>query len=299
MNQCRYIAPLPFVLLLSSLSSGCNRGETKESESLTQEGILVSIGDSTLTLERVLRRIPAGLTEADSTALFNAIVEQWVSDRLATDVALNNIPDPEGIERMVRQYRTSLVLDRYRRMMVAETAKLPQEDSLRAYYERYKSEMIIERPIVKGILMILPSDAPDLERVRKWMANAGADDIRRVESYAVAEASQFDNFLDTWVDFGSIAGRIPHRFGREDEFVAANKDFEIADRGRIYMLHITDRLPAGSRMPYEFARPQILDILMRDSQELSERSLYRSLLEKGLKQGSVKPGVFDPSTLFN
>lgn len=298
MNKLRNILPMLLLLSLSSLSSGCGKGKGQESHSAPREGILVSIGDSTLTLERVLRRIPAGLAPEDSIALFNAIVERWVSDRLATDVALNNIPDPEGIERMVRQYRTSLVLDRYRRMMVAETAKLPQEDSLRAYYERYKGEMVTERPIVKGMLLRVPADAPDLDRVRKWMTNAGGNDISRLESYAVAEASGFDNFLDTWVDFGTIAEQIPHRFGREDDFVSANKDFEIAAHDRIYILHISECLPSGSRMPYEFARPQILDILMRDSQELSERTLYRSLLEKGLKQGSVKPGDFDPATLF-
>ena len=41
------------------------------------------------------------------------------------------------------------------------------EDSLRAYYDRHPDEFTLERPLVRGIYLKVPSDAPNLGTLRR------------------------------------------------------------------------------------------------------------------------------------
>ena len=50
------------------------------------------------------------------------------------------------------------------------------EDSLRAYYDRHPDEFTLERPLVRGIYLKVPSDAPNLGTLRRLYTSSKSED---------------------------------------------------------------------------------------------------------------------------
>ena len=78
-----------------------------------EEDALVTVGDSTLRLADVVRRIPTGLDSEDSLRMFHNIVSSWVDGLVLSNVAQRNIPDMRRIDRMVQEYRNNLIISEY------------------------------------------------------------------------------------------------------------------------------------------------------------------------------------------
>ncbi len=272
------------------LPIGCG---SPESETIAREGILVEVGDSALTVNDILARIPSGLSEEDSTEMFNTLVERWVRTMMLTDVASENVADLEKINRMAEDYRNSLIIERYLRSKQKETPSV-SERSVRMYYAAHGEELKLEAPIIKGIFLKVSDSEERLEDIRCWMAAATSSSIDNIEKYGLRQASQYEYFKDNWIDWNEMAERIPYRFYDADAFLGSTKDFETSYGGSTYILHIFDYLPTGSVMPYEYASPRIADMIDREKKNDYRVRLLSSLYAKGIEDGKLKPGLYDP-----
>ncbi len=130
---------------------------------------IVAVGNATLTLSDLRKAIPAGLSATDSATFAESYINSWISDMLITEIAEKNIPDTRSIDRMTDDYRRQLIMWEYQRLKTAQDGppELP-EDTIAAYYDRHHAEMRVETPMVRGILVKIPTSSPLLENVRKW-----------------------------------------------------------------------------------------------------------------------------------
>ena len=273
--------------------AGCGERDSEPDEA---EDVLLTVGDSTLTMADVLRHVPAGLDRADSLRMIESLCDSWLRTRLLEDLGRRNIPDMEEIERLAQDYRNRLIVMRYCRMMREDNPSAVSEDSVRRYYLRNMAEMLLDRPLVKGIYIKVADDASQLSDVRRWVRTASQSAVDNLERYGLRNAMQYDYFMDAWVDWESIADRIPYRFGDAEAFLKENRDFETTAAGAIYMLHISDYLPAGNPMPYSFAASRIRELLAAKADEQFERNLINSLYRDARKAGRLDKGLYDPST---
>ena len=73
-----------------------------------EEPVVVRMDDSVLTLREVEERIPAGLSEEDSVALAQALIDGWLEDRLCAAYLSSDPADEARIRRMTDDYRRKL-----------------------------------------------------------------------------------------------------------------------------------------------------------------------------------------------
>lgn len=283
-----------YIIFLSSLLALLGACGEQPVAKPANDLVLMSVGDSALTLSKVVARIPEGLSEADSTALFNSIVDAWIQDMLLTKVAAENIPDMERIDRMTADYRNRLIMMEYRKRMKEDSRKAISDDEVKSYYEAHADDMRLEHPVIKGIYIKVPSNAERIENVRQWVFSASKESIDKLEKYGLKGAMQYDWFADRWVDWEIIADQIPYRFYDADAFVESTVNFETEYNGSTYFLHISEYLKSGDVMPYSFATEQIRDMLSEKYKRDSESRLMRSLFKKAVEDGSLKPVGFDP-----
>ena len=257
---------------------------------------LVTVGDSTLTLNDVLSRMPENTTPQDSAAMFANIVDTWLQDMLLREVAQENAIDLDRIDRMAADYRNRLIINEYIRRMKSSRGDNATEQQVKACYEANSAEMTLESPLIKGLYIKLPSDADRLDDVRRWVRSSSAASIDEIEKYGLKGAIQYEYFKDKWVDWQEIAAQIPYRFGDADKFVAAHRFFETSDRNSTYLLRITEAIPSGSRMPYDFAAPLIRESLVQAQREQYGRSLLESFAENARKNGLLSTPGYDIKT---
>ncbi|MCM1517743.1 MAG: hypothetical protein NC117_03800 [Pseudoflavonifractor sp.] len=277
----RYIPFLCVSLLLGSCSDSGQRGKGD---------VLVRVGESCLTESDLRSVMPYNLNGEDSVRFVSAYVRGWIDSKLVSEIAAKNIGDLSSIDRLVAEYRDELVMMEYRKRMAMQNADTDFAiDTLRHYYDSHRNDFILEQPLVKGIYIKIEENAPQLDDIKKWYRSDDAEDIERLEKYGLKSAIHYDYFRDRWVGWEQIDAKMPVAFGRDiNRVLESRKEIEVAGDGSVYLLSVSDWIPAGEQMPFEYASDKIREILINRRRLEYDTELRRSLYEEGLKSGKVE-----------
>lgn len=288
--QLRVSAAAFFALAVMSVA-GCR---SKAVETDVRSDVLLSVGDSVLTMHDVMTRIPEGMDPADSAEMFRSVVDTWLEDLLLEDLARNTLTDMERIDRMVADYRRRLIVMSYMQKARENRASKISGESIRRYYDRHKEELVLEVPLVKGVFLKYPENSLQLGRVRSLMTDGSPECIDSLETEGLGEALQYDYFGDRWIDWSSVAEQIPYRFFDAEAFLQAQDYFETEYNGAVYMLRVYGHIPSGEIMPFEFAGQRIERILEGRDAAAVERALVVSLCRKAIEEGRLVTYGYDP-----
>lgn len=289
--KCRltHITNVGLILILGF--SACEKQVEKAAD--TKSDVLVSVGDSSLRVADVSRYIPSGLSEVDSVEMFNSIRDRWVRNMMLKHVASENLIDEEKIDRMVEDYRNSLIIDQYLKRMNENIGDISQ-DKIDQYYQAHKEDMILTSPLVKGVYIKVAESESRISDLKRWMKSASESSIDKIERYGLKQASQYEYFKDRWVEWSDVVAEIPYRFANADDFLKRTKNFETTHDGSIYLLHISQYMPTGSVMPRDYANNVIRDILTREESNNYKQRLMESIYKQGIESGVLKPGIYNP-----
>ena len=262
---------------------GC-RGKQKS----TQD-VLARVGTATFTQQQLDDVMPSGLSDSAQMVFANRYIDNWIAEELLYEMACKNLPDVERLEKLVQEYRRDLFCHEYRKRLSDErvAASIP-DDTLQQFYQEHSQEFKLHKPIVKGLLLKVPINAPQLQSLRQWVKSAGVNGVEKIEKYAVKNAIGYDYFFDRWVWFDDIKDNIPYDFKDDNLFLSQNKTFEHKGEDMIYLLCIDSYLKAGDIMPYEFARSRVLEILLNEKRMEFNKELKRELYDEAVADGIVE-----------
>lgn len=261
-----------------------------------QEDLLLRYGDEELTEQEIIDKIPKGIHPADSTAMFRSLVDSWIKDHVLVDFASQRLPDLEAIERKVRDFRNTLIVQEYlTRMRESQPLKI-DELKVKEYYDRHRHELKLEVPLVKGIFLKINSAASGKEEIKSLLSSKDVSSIDKLEQEWLDRALEYNYFRDKWIDWETLTSLIPFRFGDPEIFLKENNYFETEYDDCSYFLQISDYLPAGSEQPYEFASTWIGGLLNRSNLSDYEQSLTHSLVTKSIKENKLELLGYDPLT---
>lgn len=249
---------------------------------------LASVGDDVITRSDMQASIPAGLSPEDSTTFAKAFLRNWIETRLVERVAANEV-DMELIDRLTREYRDELIMSQYRRSMARQADNADfSEDSLKAYYDAHVAEFKLERPMIKGIYLKIPSEASNLRQIKRLYRSDRPADLDKLEKAANSSAIHYDYFRNKWIDWEQIETRIPLEFDAQTlAGVTQRRYLETEAQGFTYLLSISDYLAAGKAMPYEAARPIVLERLLNLRRRAYDSRLRNDLYNRALDDGTL------------
>ena len=260
------------------------------------QNVLVRYNQEVLTLDEVINLIPNDLLPADSAALFDAIVEGWIEERVLAETAREKLYDISDIERKVSDYRNSLLMQEYlRRMVESKSVEVP-EPRVKKYYEDNKDSMILEKPLVKGLFLKISTDLENRERIRNLLLSDKTSDIDNLEQEWMDKAATYYYFQDRWVDWETLTSMIPYRFGNPDEFIDNNKLFETEYDGFSYFLKISDVLHSEEMQPYDYASVWIRELMVKEELTGAERELVKNLISNSIADKKLVGVGYDPLT---
>ncbi len=280
------------LILLGSFALTIGCGKSKSDTATADSEFVAQYRDSVLLLSDIMRRLPAGISAADSAALIRRIADQWIEGFLIEDLAASQIDDMDRIDALTADYRRSLIADSYRRKMRRTGVQPVDMNGVKAYYKAHASELRLERPIVKGLFIRIPASSRHIDDIRLWMHQADPDSYDALENTGRREATAFRYFADHWTDFDVIAGEIPSRLGDGDRFVESTKDFETELNGMVYILHLTDYRKSGTVMPEDYAAPIIEDRMKALHLADYEAGLIRALRSSAVEKNILKEGNY-------
>ncbi|HNX12604.1 MAG TPA: peptidylprolyl isomerase [Paludibacteraceae bacterium] len=268
-----------FILTISALACSDKGGDIKRTPVLEVEGKF-------LYQDEIDQIIPATASLIDSADIAERYIKKWVTDVLVYENAKRNINKLNDIEKRVEEYRKSLIINEYEQALIKERLSgVVTEDEMKKFYETYKSQLISQENLIKGLLLIVPKNAPQIDKVREWVRLSNTKSLENIEKYSLKNAISYDYFMNNWTSFGEILKKAPFRIEDSGVFVRSTSFAETSDSTKMYLLRIVSSIPTGQTEPYDLAKKKISSILLNKKKSdfiiQFENDIYKDAKEEG------------------
>ena len=241
-----------YALLASWMLVGCAAYEKKN-----QAGAAVELNGQYI-YRSTLDSLTLGLSSEDSMRVAQQYISQWAKDVLVYDKAQAH--KQQGIEMMVANYRRSLYVQAYEQSLIEKRMpKTIMDSTIVQIYRQMPDRFRLDESIMKGILVVVPNDAPNIDKLRKWL---GEQEMDNIEKYAYQNAQGYELFDDKWLTSSDMIRRIPIEHAELETRLKTKNRIEVADSLRTYILEVTEKCLKGEQMPLDYARPEIEQVVL-------------------------------------
>ena len=250
---------------------------------------LVQVGNHFLYQEDMNLSLPYGISGADSVDFVNRFVRKWIEEQVLYEKAEHNVRGDERIERMVADYRRTLVMNSYERELLQQ--KLPEElseEELLKYYEENKQLFILEEPVIKGVFIKAPLSSPGLKDLKKWYKDKSDESLEQLEKYAFRNAVLYEYFYEHWVAVSELEGKVIVDLSRLGEDFEKFRNIEVEDDEYCYLLHVEEYVMKGEVKPYDLARHEIVDLLANNRRVEFMDRVKSELYNQSMEMGRIK-----------
>ena len=228
---------------------------------------IVEIGTDVLYVEDIKQVVPLGLSEADSTLFAQQFIKNWAQDVLFYQNAIRNIPDTKDIDRLVENYRRSLIEHEYQRRLIeqkfsSETA----EEDIERFYNDNERLFVLDESLLRGLFLKISNKSHDLSDIRKLYTRQDDESFEEIEKYSIRNAARCEFFYDNWRTVAEIEVLLPPLEKPLETMLKDNGSFEFKDEEYIYLLNVSEFAPKGGIEPLDHARSRIRGLLINSNE---------------------------------
>lgn len=244
------------VLLACLLCGACTVLEKKQ-----RVGAAVELNGHYL-YRSTLDSLTLGLSSEDSTRVVQQYISQWAKDILLYDAAKSHATSE--MEQMVEDYRRTLYAQAYETYLIERRMPKAVSDTMvEQVYTQMPDRFQLNESIVKGMLLVLPADAPNVNRLRQALSKQEMDAI---EKYAYQNASGYELFDSQWMTTTELLAHIPVERAELEASLRNQNQIEVSDSLQVYILQVTEKHLLGAQMPLDYARPEIEQMILNARQ---------------------------------
>lgn len=270
-----------FISLFAGVSCTSKTPDQKRTALLEVEGRF-------LYLDQVQEIIPPNVGEADSVQIAGSYIRKWATDVLLYENAKRNIPDKTEIDRLMEDYRKSLIIHQYQqRLLQQRLPAAPGDAEILTFYNEFPEQFRVQETLIKGRLLIVPAEAPRIANARSWMQTGGNKSLEQIEKYSMQHALSFDYFGDRWVPLTDILRKIPIQVANPADHLASARYYEISDSLRHYMLGVDSIVRPGQAEPFALAKEKISNIMLNKMKTDFISSFQDELYNDAVKDGTI------------
>ena len=208
--------------------------------------------------------IPSGISGNDSATMAKDYIEKWVRNQLMLSKAELNLTDEEkDVEQQIENYRSSLLIYAYEQSYIRQKMDTIVTDrEIDDFYKQNQSNFILNRTLMRGLFIKVPSGAPELYKLRRWYRSEVAADIRDLEGYCFKHATLYDHFNDGWVNLSEVLRLLPASLSTAESALQSRNYLETWDAGFVYFVNAKEIHAAGTVTPLELVKNDIRSIIL-------------------------------------
>jgi len=249
---------------------------------------LLEVEGKFLYYEDIQQVIPPNVNKVDSAQIAKSYIRKWVTDVLLYENAKRNITNKSEIDELVENYRKSLTIHQYQQKMIEQRLpKEPSDEELKAFYDKYSSQLLLKENVIKGLLLVVPAKAPQIANVRSWVQSANVKALGSIEKYSIQNAISYDYFGDKWVPFSEVLKKMPIKVENPTSYISSNRFVEVSDSTHRYFLRIIGYKNTGSVEPLEMSRDRIINILLNKMKGEFISKFENDLYDDAIKDENV------------
>ena len=224
--------------------------------------LLARVYNKSLYIKDLEGMFPPGTSAYDSSLITNAYTQRWVRDAVLLYEAENNLPKDLNIDRLVRDYRSSLVRNNDEQVLLEQLMETEiSKEELANFYDKNKIQYQLDNPIVKANVVVVPKIISVRDSLKYLWKNATDDNLARLKN--ICEEYELAHILDgsKWNEWENLAIYLPRNISFE-EFSKKGKDFSIQDGEFDVWVKILDSKKPQEIPPIEYVEEQLKRMLL-------------------------------------
>ncbi len=245
-----------------------------------KDKLLAEVYNKPLYLSELDGMIPRSATPNDSSLIVNSYVERWVRENLMLYEAERNVPKDMNIDKLVRDYRASLILHNYEKQITeAFLDSMITDEEIIAFSNEYKSHFELETSIMRCKFMKLSKDAENLDKAEKMWAD---QDLKKLSKYCDDHAIVYQLEDSIWITKEEIKDEFPKDVLSS---MKEGKEFKQTKDGFNYYVRVMEVQSKNSDPPISYLRNHAVKFIIHNRKlELVEKKreeLYKTADQKG------------------
>ena len=251
--------------------------------------LIAQVYDKKLYASDIDLLIPEDGSLEDSVLIKNSYLERWIKESVMMHEAEKNIPEDLEIDKLVSDYRASLIMHHYEKNLVEKSMDTAiAESQLTEYYEANKSQYLLESTIVRCRFIKLDKkiDRKSYRRFERiW------EDLQSDPSELINEISHYNSeYLlndSTWYRLEQIEEWVPSRsFNRH--MMSYNSHFKFADENYFYFLRILESKKEREIAPLSFIKKQASQVILHQRKLELLSNIRDDLKERASSRNHIK-----------
>ncbi|MGK0363946.1 MAG: hypothetical protein ACI85O_001000 [Saprospiraceae bacterium] len=276
-------------LFFLSIFSAC----TPEEEHAEDDILLATVHNKNLYVSDMPGMFPDRTGSEDSVMIIENYVRRWVRDAVLMHEAEQNVSQDLNIDKLVRDYRASLVRYHYEEYLVTEMLdSVVTEQELVDFYEKSKEQFQLEAAEMRCFFLKIPTGSPDAERVRQWWEGNEENDLKFLQSWAStnAKVSYLNDSL--WYRVSEIAAYLPKGTLNEGN-VVAKRDFRQKDGEYDYYFKMLELVKRKEIPPLSYVEGQARKYILHRRQTKLLEDLKEQMFEKEMRDNNVRVFTYE------
>ena len=234
-----------------------------EEEKTAEEEIpLAEAHNQRLYLSELDGMIPADASTADSITFIKAYVERWIRKSLLMHKAEKNIPKDLNIDKLVRDYRSSLIRYNYEQQLVKQQMdSVITKQELNDFYEKNREQYQLETPIIRCNFIKVSQSAPDLKKLKNLWQNDSIPNRDTLLAYCNMYAEEFLLTDSIWYKVEDIGTRLP-KGTISTENINKRQEISLDDKDYLYLFKIFEIINRKEIAPLAFIEDQASKVIL-------------------------------------
>lgn len=252
-----------------------------------EDVILARVYNKELRLSELPMVSAASTASKDSLLIIRKAVDRWVHEQLFLKEATRNVPEGLDIEKLVEEYRASLIRHYFEEKLIkTKLDTVITEFDLKAHFEANKDLYTLEKSILRCLYIKVKKPVPQLKKMEKWLEDRESDDFARLRQYCMNNAEYCLMNPEKWYQWDDIKESFPDKIQRMNLKSGAITTF--ADFKYQYYIHVLEYVSKKSDAPFSYIEERATKLIIRERKNRLLEELKGQLYEEEREGGNIE-----------
>jgi hypothetical protein len=231
--------------------------------------------------------IPIGTSAADSVAMAQAFIRNWLEKQVVLNKAEANLAEADrDFEAKLLDYRNSLLLFAYEQELVRQKLDtVISTEEMEACLEDHKDDLILRDGMVRARWFRVPrTDERALRPLVAAFERSSPEDRSMVERWLAERNIPITDRSERWTAWGELYAELPPEHRDREGLLAKDQRLVLRSEGQVLFLEIREHRLPGEASPLSVVERDIRAIILNKRKlQLLERmrqDLYREATER-------------------
>lgn len=262
----------------------------KEAAMQDHREIVAQVSDDVLYWDDVKDFVPENIGKEDSAKIMTGLINKWVMHKLKLQKAEQNLAsEQKDLSKELEEYRSSLLIYKYEQEYIKQKLDtIITAQDIQSYYDGFKPEFHLEKPVMKCAYVILPLESPQIGNFRNMFRYQFYDKQDDIIAYCQENANAYYLPGEKYTYFEEMAKILPIETDNPDNLLKYNRFVESKDEDSRYLVNILDYKLKSDIAPLNIVKNEIRSILLNKRKIKLIHRLEESIMNEAMDHNNIE-----------